>query len=88
MNATIDMSRSIPRLALNRSEVAISIGCSANTVDLMVKEGVLPPPRRWHSRKVWLVSEIMAAMEEWPEDQAQQRTAQAPQTDDDWGASV
>ena len=88
MTATIDRSKNVPRLGLSRSEVAISIGCSANTVDLMVKEGVLPPPRRWHTRKVWLVSEIMAAMEEWPEDQSQQRTAQAPQADDEWGASV
>lgn len=68
MAATVDISRSVPRLGLNRAEVALAIGVSANTVDLMVMEGFLPRPRKWHSRKVWLVSEIEAAMTEWPED--------------------
>ncbi len=58
----------IQRLALNRSEVALAIGVSPNTIDAMVSEGFLPPPRRWHSRKVWLVSEITAAMLDWPEE--------------------
>jgi hypothetical protein len=34
----------------------------------MVKEGVLPPPRVWHTRKVWLVREIEAAVSDWPVD--------------------
>lgn len=58
----------VPRLGLNRTEVALAIGVSVNTVDLMVTEGYLPRPRKWHSRKVWLVSEIAAAMSEWPEE--------------------
>lgn len=58
--------RSVPRIALNRTEVALAIGVSANTVDAMVKEGALPPARKWHSRKVWLVAEIEAALMEWP----------------------
>ena len=34
----------------------------------MVSEGVLPPPRSWHSRKIWLVSEVEAYLNEWPTD--------------------
>lgn len=60
--------RQIPRLALNRNELALAIGVSANSVDAMVKEGALPPPRKWHTRKLWLVSEVEAAMSEWPAD--------------------
>lgn len=61
-------SQPVQRLALNRAEVAVAIGVSPNTIDAMVSEGFLPPPRRWHSRKVWLVSEITAAMLDWPEE--------------------
>lgn len=61
-------NRHIPRIALNRSEVALAIGVSTNTVDLMVKEGALPQPRKWHSRKIWIVAEIEAALTEWPVD--------------------
>lgn len=87
MAATVDISRSVPRLGLNRAEVALAIGVSVNTVDLMVTEGVLPRPRKWHSRKVWLVSEIAAAMNEWPEDGI---TKQREDADDgaDWRASA
>jgi hypothetical protein len=34
----------------------------------MVAEGVLPPPRKWHSRKLWLVSEVEAYLNELPID--------------------
>jgi hypothetical protein len=34
----------------------------------MVKEGFLPKPRKWHTRKIWLVSEIETALYEWPTD--------------------
>ena len=34
MNTTVDLSRNVPRLGLNRAEVAAAIGVSANTVDL------------------------------------------------------
>jgi len=61
-----NLSNPIPRIGLSRAEVAISIGVSPNTVDVMVSEGMLPPPKKWHSRKVWLISEIVAAMAEWP----------------------
>ncbi len=59
-------ARVIPRIALSRAEVALAIGVSANTVDAMVNEGALPPARKWHSRKLWLVAEIEAAIMEWP----------------------
>lgn len=76
-------SRLVPRLGLNRSEVALSIGVSPNTVDLMVKEGFLPKPRKWHTRKIWIVSEIEAALHEWPTDDSVN-----PGDDDEWRASV
>lgn len=65
---TVDLNRNVPRLGLNRLEVAQAIGVSANTVDVMVEEGFLPKPRKWHSRKVWLVAEIVTAMASWPEE--------------------
>lgn len=68
MTTLVQIKRAVPRLALNRAELALAIGVSANTVDLMVHEGFLPRPRKWHSRKIWIVSEIEAAMSEWPED--------------------
>ncbi len=75
--------RVIPRLGLNRSELALAIGVSANTVDKMVEEGALPPPRKWHTRKIWIVSEIEAAMLEWP-----QELVDTEADEDDWRASL
>lgn len=63
---TTPLSRNVPRLGLNREEVALSLGVAPNTVDKMVAEGVLPQPRIWHSRKIWRMIEIEAAMNEWP----------------------
>ena len=71
--------RSVPRLGLNRAELALSIGVSVNTVDKMVHEGALPPPRKWHARKIWIVSEVEAAMLEWPQDSDQNAIS-----GDDW----
>ena len=66
--------RPVPRIGLSRAEVALAIGVSGNTVDLMVSEGMLPAPRRWHTRKIWLVAEIEAALAAWPsEEDARQR---------------
>ncbi|WP_412033237.1 helix-turn-helix transcriptional regulator [Nitratireductor aquimarinus] len=56
------------RLALSRPEVAIAIGVSTSSIDRMVSDGALPPPRIWHSRKLWLVSEVEAYLNEWPTD--------------------
>lgn len=74
--------RPIPRLGLNRSEVATAIGVSVNTVDEMVLEGFLPKPRRWHSRKIWIVSEIELALMERPVDGV------TADDDDDWRATA
>jgi len=60
--------RPIPRISLTRTEVALAIGFSPDTVDAMVEAGALPQPRRWHKRKIWLVSEIEAALTELPQD--------------------
>ncbi|TCU20875.1 hypothetical protein EV130_112255 [Rhizobium azibense] len=87
MNTTVDLSRNVPRLGLNRSEVAMAIGVSANTVDLMVEEGYLPKPRKWHTRKVWLVSDIVTAMASWPEDGIPRQREDADDSDD-WRASA
>ncbi|WP_404861889.1 helix-turn-helix transcriptional regulator [Georhizobium sp. MAB10] len=57
---------SVQRLAFSRSELALSIGVSVSSIDAMVAEGVLPQPRRWHTRKLWLVSEVEAYLNEWP----------------------
>lgn len=85
MATIIDKTRHVPRLGLSRAEVAIAIGVCGNTVDQMVEEGFLPPPRRWHTRKVWLLSDLQAAMQAWPEDGgAQNKDAGG----DDWSMSA
>lgn len=68
MTSQLADKRPIVRLALSRTEVALSIGVSVTSVDQMVAEGALPPPRKWHSRKLWLVSEVEAYLNEWPSD--------------------
>lgn len=58
----------LPRLALNRTELAVSIGVSPTSIDVMVAEGALPHPRKWHTRKLWIVAEVEAYLMEWPSD--------------------
>lgn len=71
MTRNLAERRPIVRLALSRTEVALAIGVSVGSVDQMVREGELPPPRVWHSRKLWIVTEIEAALNDWPtEDEA------------------
>lgn len=82
-----DFSRPIPRLGLNRAEVAVAIGVSVGTVDQMVEEGFLPRPKKWHTRKVWLVPEIVAAMAGWPEDGILKQ-GEGADDGDDWRASA
>lgn len=83
-----DQATVIPRFGLNRVELATAIGVSANSVDLMVREGILPPPRRWHSRKIWLVADVLAAMASWPEDGGVQPGATGEDAGDDWEMSA
>jgi hypothetical protein len=49
-----------------------------SSVDKMVLDGALPPPRRWHTRPLWLVAEIEAHLNEWPID------GQAPADHNEW----
>jgi predicted DNA-binding transcriptional regulator AlpA len=77
-------NRLVPRIGLNRAELAIAIGVSPNTIDRMVEEGALPPPRKWHSRKIWIVTEVEAAMLEWPSDGRPVQDADM----DEWKASA
>lgn len=82
-----DLANPIPRLMLSRAELAISIGVSPNTLDKMIEEGKLPGPRIWHTRKFWMIAEVLAAIAEWPE--AQGGGKKAPEEDaDDWRASA
>lgn len=67
-NSRVSDMRAIPRLGLNRVELALAIGVSPASVDLMVKEGALPPPRKWHTRKIFIVAEVEAALLDWPSD--------------------
>lgn len=78
-------SRPVPRISLNRTEVALAIGVSLNAIDEMVKEGALPQPRRWRKRKIWLVAEIEAALTELPQDGQTPAPGEAAD-DDDWVA--
>ena len=66
------LDSSVPRFGLNREEVALSIGVSPTSIDAMVDDGSLPPPRKWKKRKFWLVREVEAAMLEWPVDGVQE----------------
>jgi predicted DNA-binding transcriptional regulator AlpA len=88
MGRAVDLHPNVPRLGLNRSEVAAAIGVSVNTVDEMVKDGRLPPARRWHTRKIWLVAEIMAWMTEWPVDQGAPDRSQSGDGAGGWRASA
>ncbi len=87
MTASNSTNRHVPRLSLNRAEVALALGFSVNTVDEMVDEGYLPPPKRWHTRKVWLISEIEAFMSEWPADGAMKKS-EGDADGDEWRASA
>lgn len=87
MSAPTSLNRHVPRLSLNRAEVALALGVSVNTVDEMVQEGYLPPPKRWHTRKVWLISEIEAFMSEWPSD-GETKTLGGDANGDSWRASA
>lgn len=71
MTAPVAIRRAVPRLSLNRAELALAIGFSVGTIDKMVEEGVLPRPRVWNKRKVWMVAEVEASMSEWPTDRGE-----------------
>lgn len=83
--SSLGQARPVPRISLNRIEVALAIGVSPDSVDEMVLDGTLPKPRRWRKRKIWLVSEIEAALTELPTDGQNLIQEQAPD-DEDWEA--
>ncbi|HMF69706.1 MAG TPA: hypothetical protein VK602_19095 [Phyllobacterium sp.] len=86
MARIVDTDRHVPRLSLNRSEVAMALGIAPGTVDEMVKEGMLPSPRRWHNRKFWLVREIETVISHsWPVDETERKKGTE---EDDWSPSV
>ena len=60
------LAASVPRISLSLDKVAIALDVSPNSVLRMVEEGRLPRPRVWHTRKLWRVVEIDAALAEWP----------------------
>lgn len=78
--------RPVPRIGLNRTELALALGISPNTLDEMVADGSLPPPRVWHSRKIWRIAEVEAAMSEWPQEGAPKEDAGTPP--EGWRASA
>jgi predicted DNA-binding transcriptional regulator AlpA len=85
----IAAERPVPRLALNRTELAVAIGVSTDSVDAMVSEGALPRPRRWHKRKLWLVAEVEAFLTELPADgQDDARKAADPADEEDWSTET
>ncbi|WP_136617012.1 MULTISPECIES: hypothetical protein [Mesorhizobium] len=69
---TTPLGASVPRIAMSLTKVAIAMDVSPTSVLQMVEEGLLPRPRVWHSRKLWRVAEIDAALAEWPTDGEQQ----------------
>ncbi|KAB0682030.1 hypothetical protein [Aureimonas leprariae] len=79
---------SVPRLSLSRAELAQAIGVSPNSIDEMVREGLLPRARRWHTRKLWITAEVAAYISEWPVDGATGEVAAPDQGEDDWRASA
>lgn len=58
----------MPRLAMSKTDLALAIGVSTTSIDQMVAEQALPPPRVWHSRRLWLVAEVEGYLNEWPND--------------------
>jgi hypothetical protein len=77
--------RPVPRLGLSRSELAVSIGVSINSIDKMVDEGALPPPRKWHERQVFLIDEVLTAMQAWPSKDG--KAGKSDEADDEWRAA-
>lgn len=62
------LERPVPSIGMKLHQVALALDVSPNTVLKMVEEGRLPPPRQWHSLRIWRTAEIDAALAEWPSD--------------------
>jgi len=82
-----NLSRPIPRFALNETELAIALGVGVSTVRDMVEAGRLPRPKLWGRRRLYLVTEIDAALLEWPTD-GEEDGSQGATDDDRWSAQA
>lgn len=79
---TPNAPRPVIRLALSKAEVALAIGVGINSIDAMIASGSLPPPRKWRSERLWLVSEVEAYLRAWPADD-EARVERATSASDD-----
>lgn len=59
---------SLPPRGLCREVAAAYIGVGGTKFDLMVKEGVMPRPRKHGGRRLWDRAELDAAFNELPHD--------------------
>nr|WP_295465297.1 helix-turn-helix domain-containing protein [Mesorhizobium sp.] len=82
------LAANVPRIGLSRDELAAALGVSPNSVDKMVAEGMLPPARRWHTRRIWRVAEIDAFMSEWPIEATGQPSGPDSPAGDEWRAQA
>lgn len=82
-----NLSRPIPRLALNEAELAVALGVGASSIRAMVEEGLLPRPRVWHRRRLFHVAEVDAALLGWPTD-GEESEGGDPAEAGDWKAEA
>lgn len=68
----------VERFALSRGEAAFMAGVSVGTFDKMVEAGVMPPPRAYGARRLWLKPEVERALLELP------ATADEPSASNPW----
>lgn len=66
---------SLPPRGLCREVAAAYIGVGGTKFDLMVKEGVMPKPRKHGGRRLWDRAELDAAFSELPHDGEKQELA-------------
>ena len=57
----------VSRMGLSRADAAFLVGVSVGTFDKMVGEGVMPAPRQWGARKIWLRPDVETALFSLPE---------------------
>lgn len=60
----------VTRFGLSRADAAFLAGVSVGTFDKMVGEGVMPSPRTFGARKIWLRPEVEQALFALPEVEA------------------
>jgi predicted DNA-binding transcriptional regulator AlpA len=68
-------ARPVPRRGLSRQESAMYLGISAVKFDELVRDGIMPSPKRVGSRRLWDVRQIDVAFDALPtENNASQGT--------------